>query len=496
MKKILSILLTAFMLLSLVACDLGSLPQGNEDTEQTDGGGENKPPSGSGEGEGNNNGSGENNEDDPPAKTNTALDEFEQTVAAFLNLESFDLGEGVSLQYAAGYTGTTATAYLECENASELVSKIRQMIPSDYTFTETTFGFSAEKLVTKVYFDEWWNAGINGKYYYNTVRASDLGSTVSFSVSSETGLGSDEAVNAYVNKGVPLSEALCLAELDSFASGKYETSKNYIYVCENGDVVRILNGHDQSRIRVMTPDLKYYDLHVGHVGDQDLTDYCLHDFKDSEAEFYVVKAETVGELYDLYGADLVGERSYATHIDAIEEILGLSGVELLDWGELDYAYTDRVEIYEQERYYYYGTGWLDGYYAAPIHECRDEDYLPESVKDMVEYTQVSRDNTIYDKEHRVLYSVNTRKIVFDDGAMTEDLINQVITHWQSLGIAGEMNSKNTEWKGSIYVYTEYVDGEAFTKWDEYEIEWYFEDDDPAENYVTITITYWYHSIYV
>lgn len=488
MKKLMCMLLVLLLTISLAACDLGKLPQGSNGDEQIEGGNENNPNARSGEnGETNNTG-----EDDPPPVTNEKLVKLEKKMAELLGINSFSFGEGVTVDIAT-YTDNGVATYLACENADALIALVRQQIPSDYKIKDEYGVFSADKLVKKVYFDDWTDT----KFYYNTVQILDFMGMVSLSVVSETAPSEDEAVNAYIKQGVPHSDAVNLVAADTLSPGMYNNDYR-VYVCANGDVVRILDEDDVSRIRIMTHDLQFYDLHVGHLGDEYQTDYYRYDFSDRPSDFYALKSQTLGNMTNV---QTITRKAYTDHVEVVEAIVGLENVELLDWGKLDHIYDlERVELYEQEAYYYYGQGWLDGYYATPIHECRDDDYLPESVKDKVVYTEVSRNNTYADRDHGVMYSVNTRRIVFDEDMMTEELIQEIISHWNKLGVAGEMKDNMIEpaygWKGLNYVYTEYVDEQAFTKWDEYVIEWKFEDNSPADRYVEITITYWYHTIYV
>ena len=485
MKKLICLLLVLTMVFSLAACNLVELPEG---TEQNQSGNEDISNGRSAD-------NGETNtagEDGPNEKRDERLEKLEKRIAELLGIDSFRFADGVSVDIVT-YTDNGAMAYLAHENTDELIESIRRQIPSDYKIKDEYGVFSADKLVKKVYFDDWTDT----EFYYNTVQILDFMGMVSLSVISETAPSPDEAVNAYIEQGVPHSDAVNLAAADQLSPGQYDNGYR-VYICANGDAVRILNDDKVSRIRVMTHDLQFYDLHVGHLGDEYQTDYYRYDFSDKASDFYVLKSQT---LDDMRYVETITRKAYADHIEVIESIIGLENAALLEWGDLTHAYDlEKIELYEQEGYYYYGNGWLDGYYAAPIHECRDDDYLPESVKDKVVYTEVSRNNTYMDRDHGVMYSVNTRRIVFDEDMMTEALVQEIITHWNKLGVAGEMKDNMIEpaygWKGLNYVYTEYVDDQAFTKWDEYEIEWKFEDDSPTDRFVEITITYWYHTVYV
>ena len=357
-------------------------------------------------------------------------------------------------------------------------------------------GINHTKITHRGYPAEFTLADSQKSYAYGDVfSVVNMLGMVTVKISKQNVSSSNPVIQAYLDDGAPYTVAEKLAKLDELEPGVYSVSayNDYkFYVCENGDVVR--DNQSGSRLYAVTADFKAYDLMTGYVTDKDETDYAVYDFSKNHVDYYVTRAEYFAD-WDSYGT--ISKKKFA-NVSEVFEVLR-SGIVLKEWGDLEDTYGSTLS-YEQVEHSFYDQKFLiSGYEPKAIHESRTIDYLGSELSDSIVCTRMGRNCHWYDKDYKVMYTVNTRTVYIDPGKMDTDMFNRLVKAFTEKGVSevdADGGKNRMRWKGTCYCYTEYIDDQAFEQYDDYEVEWGFGNDNPDEDYCIITINYWYHTIYV
>ena len=471
MKRLCAFLCISLLAMPFVACD-------DEDDSNTE----------------NNQDTGNNENNDPPKpgeETNPGdkVAALEKRIREMYRLQAFSFddaldGDKVSILYDADGSGSGIIMVNPADYSDNSIgdhaaigAAIKKYLGDEFTYVSywDEHSFTASRQVRRIHYNRG-NDNEESRVFEDQLNLSPL--TMSFS--SQFAYSGNAKWTEYLAMKLPYSLVNELAVLDDVAPGRYTASDGELKldVFENGDVALDIG----ARIFIGVGENTYYDLHVGHVSEDEITDYFAYHYTD-RVDYYGQIAMEIA--WRLNGEELIpAGTAYANH----EDYLAAKSYSLLDWGVVKYEEISDPSKYALEGINFYKPGWISDapYQPAPLHDSRKVQYIPKNIADKIVRTQIERSNSIYDDDIGAQYTVYKRTIWLDPERVTAADFDDILAAIQAQGITESANKTEDDyrrWAGAIQVST---DGEDY-----YELVWDFDAGNLDKRMFKLTIEYWY-----
>ena len=173
----------------------------------------------------------------------------------------------------------------------------------------------------------------------------------------------------YIVKGVERESAEKLVTYFNIKPGVYSIDHDgryRIYVCKNGDIVRVTLNTDgkeiyagenvyalTDKIYALTSDFKYYIFSNGYSYDKKQTDYTLGDYYGDQRAYYYQKLTLCGDLGSEYFCELSYNTEYSTFESVVSTLL-MKDITMRGFGDVYAEELSDSSVFEMSGFTRYG----------------------------------------------------------------------------------------------------------------------------------------------